>query len=911
MQQDPWAAFPLAGQPGAPAAQPGTLQPIISPPPSPPPPPNPGTGFRFNPDGSASPIPGGAGDPTRPGGERDPNRDPGVDQARMAGFLRRAARANNLYMRQNVGAPSLTRETARDWFPNISNMTSSDEQQSAEASAREFIAATLRYESGAAIPPEELEAQRRRYFPMPGDSPETIALKTELRRTALEGLAVSAGPGARDAMAQGETEDIRAAIERARPAAAPVANPVGSGGEGGEIEIMLGEEPPPPEPPPGQRFVGWRAGPSAEFIPVFEPIRDDRDTFDRVVSTVLTAPVAAASIPIALGNEMITAGARGFENTATLGFNDELRGLARSAITGGSVDSSIAHERGIDRRDERDNFGSRLTGQIAGGFALPGSGARSLSSMMGVGAGVGGVYGLGSGEGGLMERLPGAVAGAGIGAGLGLGTNLAGRGVRAYQGRGAADPGRMALAEGMERQGIEGVVPDLYPTQRGVYSFLESLPISGGRVRADVQRGADQLEARLGTFAADAPPRQRAGEIIQAAGARFNERSRDLTDRLYRRAESLAGDVRIRPQQALQNVDQHIAQLSETSSANSGKLSILNQLRTDLVDEAGNVRDLSIQGLRDLRTAMRDELSARGMRYSDTERRVMQVIDAAGTDIEAGLSGNALAAYQRADRTYRQRIDRIDNIVERFMGANRDGQRSGEQAMTALEGMAAPRSGDAERLAVAMRGMNRTDRQQVGASIISQMGRRGLEEGADFSPARFFTDLQRFSRESREAIWGRQGARDLDDLARFAEARGGTIARMNNPGSGRVSNWFSAVGSLLGGSGAGAGLGAATGVGAGVGAGAVPMLLAGGYGMARILGNRDAARVLVDATRATSPAQQRSVIRRLGEVAGSNPALAQDVLGLQRILMNAANDNLPRLGAAAASPDEGPNQPNQ
>jgi hypothetical protein len=69
-------------------------------------------------------------------------------------------------------------------------------RQQAEAAQRDFIASTLRYESGAAISNSEFENQRKIYFPQPGDSAETVALKAKLRENAIEGLRLSAGPAA-------------------------------------------------------------------------------------------------------------------------------------------------------------------------------------------------------------------------------------------------------------------------------------------------------------------------------------------------------------------------------------------------------------------------------------------------------------------------------------------------------------------------------------------------------------------------------------------------------------------------------------------------------------------------------------------------------------------------------------------
>jgi hypothetical protein len=66
-------------------------------------------------------------------------------------------------------------------------------QQRAEQAQRNFVNAILRQESGAAIGANEFENARKQYFPQPGDTPEVIAQKAANRRTAISGLARSAG----------------------------------------------------------------------------------------------------------------------------------------------------------------------------------------------------------------------------------------------------------------------------------------------------------------------------------------------------------------------------------------------------------------------------------------------------------------------------------------------------------------------------------------------------------------------------------------------------------------------------------------------------------------------------------------------------------------------------------------------
>jgi hypothetical protein len=631
---------------------------------------------------------------------------------------------------------------------------------------------------------------------------------------------------------------------------------------------------------------------------------------------------------------------RGAADTVALGSADEIAAAGRTIFGEGTMRDNLRQERAVDAYD-RDHHGvARFAGQFAGGFALPigrtGTGMPpSAAQLAKYGAGYSGVYGFGSGEGSAIDRLmsagTNAVAGGLVGYGLGRGTEaLLNIGRRSAAGRGV----NMDTVRAADRQGIELVRPDVDPTRRNTYGFLESLPIAGGRVRSDLQRGTDQFEQRVADVGGGlAVPRATAGDTVRAAGERFIDRSRTVTNRLYDRAAALAGDARVSPDRLVAALDTHIAELASTPNANSTKLNLLNQLRDDLVDNVPGqpatpflarvlnqiqgrppgsatatpgterLRSLSIQSLRDLRTAMRDELGSRGLRYTDAERRIMGAIDSASGDIAGQLHGPALRAYQRADQAYRRRVELVDNVVEWFIGNDRNARRSGEAIMAQVENAAQPRSGDAATLAQMMERLEPRERQQVASTIAAQLGRRGQDGDNAFSPNLFFSQVAKYSPESRAAIFGLQGARDLADLARIAKGRAGTLGRLNNSRSGQVGNWFRAIQSVLSGGGAGAGVGAAMGGVAGAGSGAAagvvttPFMLGGAYLSARALGNRRVVQTLLQAANATTPSARAVVLRRMGALASREPALRTELLPIQRLLSSSIEGMRPALAA--------------
>jgi len=141
-------------------------------------------------------------------------------QGKSAGFYERALGSNTDF--EGTGSATnprgLIAQTAAGAFPGIANANSSPDRQMSEQAKHDFIAASLRYESGAAIGQSEFDKQDRIFFPQPGDSAEVIAQKAQARRRVIESLKVAAGPGAANVTAPDRKQE------------APVAAPAVGGG---------------------------------------------------------------------------------------------------------------------------------------------------------------------------------------------------------------------------------------------------------------------------------------------------------------------------------------------------------------------------------------------------------------------------------------------------------------------------------------------------------------------------------------------------------------------------------------------------------------------------------------------------------------------------------------------------------
>jgi len=111
-------------------------------------------------------------------------------QAALYGARMQAADQQAKSLEQSFD-PTSASNTVSGYLPEIMKPS---ELKQYENSKRNFVAAVLRKESGAAISPTEYAEGNRLYFPQPGDTPEVIAQKEGTRQQAIEGMGVMAGP---------------------------------------------------------------------------------------------------------------------------------------------------------------------------------------------------------------------------------------------------------------------------------------------------------------------------------------------------------------------------------------------------------------------------------------------------------------------------------------------------------------------------------------------------------------------------------------------------------------------------------------------------------------------------------------------------------------------------------------------
>lgn len=844
-------------------------------------------------------------------------------ERKAAAFLLRALGSNRDYEAQDIGPRSYFGQKMADNAPDILNtlpgfIGNSPERQISDSAQDAFIAASLRQDSGAAIPPDELERQRRIYFPMPGDTEQVIAAKKERRKEAIIGLRMAAGRLADEATAEfdGSTVTMGGKPKNGRtgPTVLPSAR-MGRGdpgiGPNGVQDAGTGGFSPIPE------FRGMASdvqaliqqGANADQVMQYvskrhadagrQPPNAERLDFIR---QVVDAHQQRPDVPVSslgqgwemlemqenlnvggtalgsLADSNIGAGAIGAADVVTGGFLDELAG-----VLGGNTDNARAVMKGSAEERPVPTF----AGNIAGGAMLPVSRGASAARLAGQGAGYGAVYGAGSAEGNLDDRAAGALAGGLLGGITGFGASKISDKLGA---RSAAKAGRQtsrnALLSDFTDQGVDALPANVggAPTRVATSGAGQAL-LSSGAIREATKQQANQFgEAvtRNAQRAGSIVPPDEAGMLVRKAGERFSKKTSNRGSRLYDRAEAAAGDAKIVPQQAIDEIDAKIARLAQSPDA--GAAAMAKELGAFKKRLEGGV---SIVGLRDARTRLSQGVYDGKLRSGADQKVFRDILGKVSDDIEAGLvaSGKPRVAgmFKTADKYWTQRVEYIDEVLEPIIGKGR----SGEAILQSIESMATGKTGGVNRLNSLMGSLSDAERGQVQATVIDRLGKatKGAQnaEGDAFSANTFLTNWSGLSQKGKAAMFGDGDLRkSLDQLARVADNMKEVSRYTNTSNTAGALGWQAFV----------------SGTQATIN---LPLAIVGGLGQyisGRMLASPKFAAWLAKAPRNATPQQARAYADRLKNIATAEPVIASDV-GRFAQFLNAANDTSPSVAVAA------------
>lgn len=579
---------------------------------------------------------------------------------------------------------------------------------------------------------------------------------------------------------------------------------------------------------------------------------------------------------------------------------------------------------------------SDVAGQIAGGIGLPSgvaSSARnaamqSLRTTRGLdqaariaaarqaaaqaivkrsaaeGAGFGALQGAGAGDT-LAERAAGAGAGAALGAGTGaglgaIGNRIAGRrGMETGEeiaGNGAeqavdyaagqlGSPSPQQIAAAAQRQQVNILPADVGgPVTRRATSVMQQTMAGGQPLIRGAERTVETARAardRIAEGFAEALDPEAAGQAVIRGAKEARNTTRDEARSFYGPAEARSKGFQITPTKALDALDRNIEELAETPGGEAG-LSTLRQIRNDLASGKTTVR-----GVRAMRTTLRDRFAETGLRGSDIERRVNQVVDAAAEDTVDSLGsagmGDVAAQFARGDALWRQRADLIDNTFEPIIGT-RANPKSGEAVVKSI---LSDMQGNQARAIKLLRSLPEAEQNTLRASVISGLGRPSNGAPDDFSLPYFLSQWNKLGDRAKAAYFGPEGRAALNDLETIARARRDSSGYLNRSNTGGII---------------------ANGATLGTGLAGYPALLgtivaqyAGGAvlssnRLAQMLARPRFARWVARSARTKDP---ETYVNRLSAIARAEPAIANDVLGLQEQLRSAFGNSVSPARLAA------------
>ena len=434
------------------------------------------------------------------------------------------------------------------------------------------------------------------------------------------------------------------------------------------------------------------------------------------------------------------------------------------------------------------------------------------------------------------------------------------------------------VVEAGARLNVPVRAPDAIPRVRGQMAKIEASPYGGGKIVDALDADKALMQTRLGEVGGAGAPHQSGygfGEQIQSAGRRFIENSGETKGALYKRAESRAGGARVVPEGAIARVDANIAELEGAgANSNSTVINYLRGLRDDL-SKPGGFSITEFQGLRSANSAKIRGDNALTM--SDASRRLGDVVGAFTDDASRQLPEPAVGALRTADKYYKGRQDYINGVLKKFMGG-RNTPLAPERAAERMSSMAMSRA-DYDALSGFMAKAEPGERADIAATFAEQLGKG---RNGEFGLGSLATNIDKMPANVRTLVFGKDGASALEDLRVLARAKSDTAGGLNNSRSGVVM--ARQIGTRLASSATAGGV-----LGGWAGAVLGPVItetaaVIGQRRAANLLLNPQFTKVLRSVGTNPNPAATKVLITRLANLAGRNPAIAEEVAAFAQAL---------------------------
>lgn len=589
------------------------------------------------------------------------------------------------------------------------------------------------------------------------------------------------------------------------------------------------------------------------------------DSGPTVIGQIADSPLGAAAL--------------GVGDIYTVGMGDEIAG----AIAGDNYNAALDYA-----KEERPY--SYAAGQLVGALTLP-TGAPEVGLKAGTAALRGGegmaaarlaatraaagrtateagvygtAHGFGSGEGGLENRLAGAVVEGGLGYLVPKGVGAVLSRSKAAQSVGPAAisdevAGADNAAEYMAAAGRQNITPF-------VGDVSTPAAAAAGKL-AQTQAGVKPITtAAKATYNTTAAARDRIARVIgnpmegEALGYRLSEgakkaiaREHDNAQAFYKTAERQSEGLRIRPTESYQTISDEIDKIADTGLGDKA----LNIFRR--VQDRMTQGPMSVETLRNIRTQIREDLATEGIRGGKADAAARRVMEAITKDVDTSLRSNGMEAaadaFQQGDQLWAAYTELTDNVIAPIIG--KEGDFSGEAVVKRLQ---ADLRGNNARAAHFLRALPAEEQQIARSSIIQSLGR--TRDGS-FGFGEFVKNWADIGDSAKEAYFGadlRAALNDLDTVARGAK-QSNRWANHSNSG-GAINAPLETV--------------AAFGT---VGVSAILTNIS-----ARLLTSKAAVKWLTAAAKKPNEAALSAHVKRLSGLAEAEPAIANELLSLQQRL---------------------------
>jgi hypothetical protein len=604
---------------------------------------------------------------------------------------------------------------------------------------------------------------------------------------------------------------------------------------------------------------------------------------------------------------------RGVTDTATSGTIDKLVAGADTLFKGGPMDYNQQRQYAISDFDQANHPIARLGGQVLGGAALPFGEENTAASLAAKGGAYGTAYGVGSSR--SLSDVP---VNASVGGAFGAAVPFA-LGKVFKPKAGAIDPlvdpvtgelnqpmNAMKPADrvqSMRDYGMKTITPGMAGgrSARVIEQGFNNLPGSAGHMEdvnaaasGELRRSMQGVAQQFGT----SKTLNEGGAALQAGAVARNERAEGVIAKAYNAVpisdqapaaknstiatlQDLTGRFQSNPKLAEALHDPKLASYLDAFQSGNISWNDLKQFRSIIGEKIGEMRfgeSSSTSDLRSLYAALSED-----MRTTASQQ-----------------GPGALHAFERANSLYRNNEQLIQNSLTRILG--KDGQMKPEQAAAAVQAMTqgGKAGGDLKTLAQIRAATIKSGAwDEIASTLIHLGGQPAKSEGRAFQPATFVNWYADMSEPARAMLFKPELRKSLDGFVSMNQQ----LARIKG-----LSNTSNTTPTMIGSGLVGAG---------GVAAVTHPMVLLGmigggvaNYGMARFWTTPIAVKLLTGYGRAVASGNANAVnsqVGRLAKLASTNPELSAPI----KQLLSALNDNAPRMGSAAASPDGGPDQEQQ